>query len=307
MTLKSRFVCLSALVLLASSPLARAQTTSGQLDLTFNPGPMTRGGNTQNWMFLYAVAVQPDGKILVGGDFDQVDFTDRPILARFNSDGSIDPTFNSALRLPATDGYYAAPYDIVLQPDGRILVAGEFDINGEHKYLARLNPDGSIDASFNANVNALIYRIVLQPDGKIIIGSNSLQTVDGVTVNYLARLNPDGSLETPLGAVSFANISVFAIALQPDGKIIVGGSFYLIRLNADGTLDPTFIAPDVSFITVYAVALQRDGRILYGGSRSYSGGGPFLFRANADGSPDATFNPVVDFGRVIWTIIEALV
>jgi uncharacterized delta-60 repeat protein len=304
MTFKSRIVWLLAVALVSSTALARAQGTSGQLDLTFNPGPLTRGGDIANGTFLYAVAVQPDGKILVGGDFDQVNYVDRPILVRFNPDGSLDATFNSALRLAPADSYYASPYDIVLQPDGRILVAGEFDINGEHKYLARLNADGSIDASFNANVNALIYRIVLQPDGKIIIGSNSLQTVDGVAVNYLARLNPDGSLETPLGAVTYANTIVFAIALQPDGKIIVGGSSYLIRLNADGTLDPTFMPPDMSFMTVYAVALQRDGRILFGGASRSTGGGPFLSRINANGSADAAFNPLVGGGSVVWTILE---
>lgn len=298
-----RSCLLAGVLLVASVSGARAQSlpTPGQLDSTFNPGPLTVRGDVANWMFLYAVAIQPDGKIIVGGDFDQVGFVDRPVIARFHPDGSLDSSFNTPLRQSANDSLYAAAYDVAVQSDGRILVAGEFIVNGEPRYLVRLNPDGSLDGSFHANVNALIYRVVLQPDGKIIIGSNSLQTVDGVGVNYLARLNPDGSLETPLGAIGGAG-SVFAIALQPDGKIVVAGSFYLLRMNGDGSFDPTFNPSDVGPNTVYAVALQRDGKVLYGGSRTYTGGGPFLLRANADGSPDPTFAPVVDFGSVIWTI-----
>ena len=312
MTSKSRMhwrfaamVCVVAGVLLASTPRAAAQSlpTPGQLDMNFNPGPLTVRGSTVNWMFLYAVAVQPDGKIIVGGDFDQVNFANRGVIARFNPDGSLDPGFNTPIGHNADPQIYSTVYDIAVQPDGRILVAGEFNVGTARKYLVRLNSDGSLDPTFNANVNALIYRVVVQPDGRIIIGSNSLQTVDGVWVNYLARLNPDGSLETPLGATGGAGLGVFAIALQPDGKIVVGGSFYLIRLNADGTFDPSFLPPDVSLVTVYAVAVQRDGKVLYGGSRSYSGGGPFLYRANADGTPDTTFTPVVQFGSVIWTIV----
>ena len=311
MTSKSRVhwpfaavVCLVAGVLLASAPRAAAQPlpTPGQLDMSFKPGPLTVRGSVENWMFLYAVAVQPDGKILAGGDFDQVNFTNRGIIARFNPDGSLDQSFTTPIGHDANPQIYSTVYDIAVQPDGRILVAGEFTLGTTRKYLVRLNPDGSLDNSFNANVNALIYRVVLQPDGRIIIGSNSLQTVDGVWVNYLARLNPDGSLETPLGAIGGWG-SVFAIALQPDGKIVVGGSFYVMRMNPDGTYDPTFMPPDVSLMTVYAVAVQRDGRVLYGGSRTYSGGGPFLYRANADGTPDGTFTTNVQFGSVVWTIV----
>jgi uncharacterized delta-60 repeat protein len=288
------------------TPAPTGPASTGALDPKFYP-VLTRFGSIDNWMFLYAVAIQPDGKILVGGNFDEVNFEPRPIIARFNPNGSLDTSFNTPLAMQqVTQELYGEAYDIVLQPDGKILVGGAFFIGGVEKYLVRLNPDGSLDPSFNVNFGGFtdnIYEIALQKDGKIIIGSNGLDTIDGVKVNYLARLNQDGTLDTALGTAAGINTNVFAIELQPDGKIVVGGSWYVLRLNADGTQDSNFNQIYTGLRTVYSLALQKDGKILYGGG----GGqihedGPFLERVNPNGTPDLLFNPDITGGSVVWTI-----
>ena len=276
----------------------------GDLDPTFNPPSITKGGFQA---FIYAVAVQADGKVLIGGEFDSIGGVARPMVARFNQDGTVDAAFNTPLQ--KGDPSFGDVYDVVVQPDGKILVAGSFLVAGQVKYLVRINADGSLDSGFNVNFGGFtdnIYKVVLQPDGKIIIGSNGLDSVDGVPVNYLARLNPDGSLDTPLGAISGATGTfVFDIALQPDGKIVVGGSFYVTRLNSDGTVDQSFSLPDLGSATVYSLSLQADGKILIGGTFSTvnSAAHNLLARLNADGTIDAAFSPVLQFSGVVWKIL----
>ncbi len=274
----------------------------GDVDLSFNPPSLTEGVNPS---FQYAVAVQTDGKILVGGSFDAVGGTARHVIARFNPNGSLDASFNTPLQKGGL-GVEGEVLDIEILPDGKILVAGFFYVSAQLKLLVRLNADGSLDASFNANLGGTnIYEIVLQPDGKIIIGSNGLETVDGVPVNYLARLNTNGTLDTPLGAIANSNNVVFGIALQPDGKIVVGGSFYLTRLNANGTLDAAFNPPDIGLDTIYSLALQADGKILIGGTfTTVNGEGRnLLARLNANGTLDAAFAPTIQFSGYVWKIM----
>jgi uncharacterized delta-60 repeat protein len=289
------------------TPPPTGPASTGALDPNFYP-ILTRFGNIDNWMFLWAVAIQPDGKILVGGNFDEVNYQPRQLIARFNPDGSVDEGFNTPLELKATPSgdLNGEIYDIVILPNGQMLVCGFFYINGVETYMVRLNADGSLDPNFNVNFGGFtdnIYKIVVQPDGKIIIGSNGLDTVDGVSVNYLARLNQDGSLDTPLGTNAGISTNVFAIELQPDGKIVIGGSWYVRRLKADGTPDPSFTDIYTDLESVYSLAVQKDGKILYGGAGRQLGDGPFLERVNSDGSPDLLFNPDITGGSVIWKIV----
>jgi len=115
-------------------------------------------------------------------------------------------------------------------------------------HIARLNLDGTLDTSFDPNANDWVYSIALQPDGKILIGG-SFDTVGGVTRNHIARLNPDGNLDATFDPNVFALGFVTSIALQADGKILIGGLFSsvggvskknLARLNPDGTVDTSF-------------------------------------------------------------------
>src|SRR6478672_6700096 len=174
----------------------------------------------------------------------------------FSQAGHIDTTFN-----PTDHGYggeaSATIYAVCLQPDGKILIGGDFTVyNGVTRIrLARLNVDGSTDYSFNigTGVSGIVHTIVCQSDGKILIGGN-FSYYNGTSRRSIARINSDGSLDTSFnpgsGFDSGGNLgTVYAIAIQNDGKIIVGGEFIdfngialrrMARLNTDGSFDPTF-------------------------------------------------------------------
>ena len=273
----------------------------GSLDNTF-PSPEMRKD-------VFCIVLQPDGKILIGGVVSQHGTNDnRTGIARLNADGSFDSTFT-----PGTGvGAYAVEA-ILLLPDGKILIGGNFPTyNGTAVgKLARLNPDGTLDTSFNAGAGpggGMVLKLLSQPDGKIIVGG-WFTTFAGSPRNGVARINADGSYDTGFNpGASIDNYNVTAIGLQPDGKVLVGGSFYsnmippgnptaLTRLNADGTPDATFPAPGygTNFFT-RAITIQPDGKILLGGSSRLSPSSDvsnWLDRRKADGTDDTTFNPGV--------------
>ena len=208
-----------------------------------------------------AVVVQPDGKLLVGGVFTTYQGVAAGDIIRLNADGSRDGSF--AVGTGFTGGT-ATVLALALQPDGKVLVGGLFTAYnggtaGTANRIARLNADGSnntgsgagqfsIGTGFSSTVSAL----ALQPDGKVLVGG-AFTTYNGSSNIRIARLNADGSNNTGSLAGQF-NIgtgfssTVFALALQPDGKVLAGGTFtsyngttsgvnYLARLNADGTLN----------------------------------------------------------------------
>ncbi len=263
----------------------------GTLDATFTVNVDASGTIVP---IVNAIAIQPDGKILIGGSFTQVNGQPRNRIARLNPDGTLDTAFN-----PNADGQVLA---LIIQPDGKILVGGGFGtIGGQTRgTFVRLNTDGTLDLSFNPNVSGFVFTTILQTDGKILIGGN-FSSVGGQTRNRIARLNSDGSLDT--GFNPDANDFVNALAIQPDGKILVGGDFTFIggqirsriaRLNPDGTLDATF-DPNSS-ASIQELAIQPDGKILIGGVISTVGGQSRngAARLNLDGSVDTSFvNPNV--------------
>jgi uncharacterized delta-60 repeat protein len=163
-----------------------------------------------------SMAVQPDGKIILGGSFTLVGGTPVTNICRLNGDSSVDDTFNSGAR--------GSIYCVSLQPDGLILVGGIFtNLSGLRcTNLGRLYPDGSLDTSFNPSLTGGVYTVALQTDGKILIGGNFLK-LNGQTNKYLGRLNSDGTLDASFNAN--ADGPVNALLLQSDGKILVGGSF----------------------------------------------------------------------------------
>ena len=198
-------------------------------------------------------------------------------------------------------------FSIALQPDGKVLIAGFFtSVGGQTRNrVARLNSDGTLDTTFDPNVNSTVRSIALQPDGKILIGGR-FSSVGGQTRNFVARLNSDGTLDTTFvnPNVNPSISGVDSIALQSDGKVLIGGSFTFVgnqtrsrvaRLNSNGTLDTTFVDPNVESV-VYALAVQSDGKIVIGGLFTSVGGVTrnFLARLNSDGTLDTTFNPNVD-------------
>ncbi len=284
--------------------------SDGSLDTTFNPG-----ANSD----VYVLAVQPDGKILVGGVFRLLGgggtgTTLRSRLGRLHSDGSLDTSFNPG----ANDSVGV----LAVQPDGKILVGGRFTMLGgggtgttPRQRIGRLNPDGSLDTSFDPGANDSISALAVQPDGKILVGGSFTTLGGGGTGttprNSIGRLNPDGSLDTSFDPG--ANERIGALAVQPDGKILVGGSFTTLggggtgttprnaigRLNPDGSLDTTFNPGANGFIST--MALPSDGKIVVGGSFTTLGGGGTgttprnsIGRLHPDGALDTTFDPGTD-------------
>ena len=301
---------LPLLVLALALTTPRAEAAPGDLDTTFDPGPILWLGSDFP-AFKYAVVLQPDGKVVIGGRFDTVQGVSRVFIARLNANGSLDTSFNSPLQIITLSGSPDGEvYDIIQQPDGKFIVSGYFMVGGVWKTVVRLNNDGSLDPTFSVTTNNgianfnHIYRMLLQPDGKIVIGSNSLDSVNGVTTNRLARLNTNGSLDAPLGVTGNIFFAVFALALQPDGKIVVGGSSgSVVRLNPDGTADTGWNYPDIGLTSVDCLAIEVDGQILVGARGQLTVNGNLtdgLIRLNPNGTFDLTFNP--PDVRVAWSL-----
>lgn len=186
---------------------------------------------------------------------------------------------------------------LVVQPDGKTLVGGDFTaLGGEsHNYIGRLNVDGSLDTAFTATAGGGVRAIALQEDGKILSGG-WFTSLDGQARSRIGRLNPDGSLDTAFNPGANGDVSAFA--LQPDGKIVVVGFFTILdgqprnrigRLNSDGSLD-TYFNPEANSL-VLTTAMQPDGKILVGGLFTTLGGEAhnYIGRINVDGSPDTSF------------------
>ena len=228
---------------------------------------------------VYSIVVQPDGKIIVGGDFTTYSYGpgySANRIARINPDGSFDYTFAFGT------GFDDIVNTIELQPDGKILVGGDFKyFNGINtSFITRLNSNGSNDSSFligdsSVLFNTPVYTIKIQTDNKILVGGN-FNAFAGQDNWRLIRLNIDGSKDNTFHTGYGFNFDdtgdVYSIDLQSDGKIIVGGKFYvynnnpcnnIVRLNTDGSLDNTFgfgLDDNVNIVKV-----QPNGKILVGG------------------------------------------
>ena len=239
----------------------------GSLDYSFNSG-IGLGGYL-DWVS--AVVVQSDGKVLIGGSFSTVDGTNRNNIARLNSDGTLDGSFNPGTGVTG-DGYPSVN-SLAVRPDGRVFIGGDFTaVNGTNRNrIARLNAEGGLDSSFNpgTGVNNSVGALAVQPDGKVLIGGD-FTTVKDLDRSRIARLNADGSGDSDFDAgttICCGN----PIALQPDGKVLVGGS--IARLNPNGSLESSF-HPDLLFGVITspydsagasAIAVQPDGKVLIGG------------------------------------------
>lgn len=282
-----KFLSLLCLVYFCKYAVLFAQ--DGDLDTSFDPGT---GAND----LIGALAIQNDGKILIGGHFTIYNgYAGLNGLTRLNTDGSRDAGFN------VTGLTGAGITRIVVQNDGKIVVgANQFASN----LLKRLNADGSLDASFatltpNQNVQAL----ALQADGKILVGG-LFTSINSTTLNKMARLNTDGSIDNTFNmGTGFSGGHVYNFAVQPDGKIIVVGTFTsyngfsvgrIVRLNSDGTIDNAFRTNNNGGANNHleAVCIQPDGKILIGGQLTSFGGVTRngLCRLNSDGTLDTSFD-----------------
>ncbi|TAE55884.1 MAG: T9SS C-terminal target domain-containing protein [Bacteroidetes bacterium] len=193
------------------------------------------------------------------------------MIGRLNADGSSDNTFYAGSGFKIYEGPYSPSLadvrSVALQPDGKIIVVGKFnsaDTLFGRFGIARINANGSPDATFNAGTTFFSYAnaVTVQPDGKILVAGYLI--FNGTTSRDFVRLNANGSLDTAfVAAISGAAF----IALQPDRKILVGGGpSGISRLNAYGSRDTTF-NPGTGFAgSVTSLALQPDGKIVVGGA-----------------------------------------
>lgn len=264
----------------------------GTLDPTFVPGAVV--GTPM------CIAVQPDGRILVGGNFYTWDGAQHTLLARVNADGALDTSFPGG----GNAGSYVA--SLALQPDVKILVGGEFSeyLGDPGNGIVRLNTDGSVDTGFDpgSGVSGLsidVRGIVLQPDGKAVLCGN-FTGYNGTPRNYIVRINGNGSLDATFNPGTGFDGATNAIQRQPDGKLLVAGEFNsfngttrhrIARLNTDGSLDPSFDPGTGPDDLVASMALLPSGKILIGGSFTQYSTIPcgHFARINAAGSYDFTY------------------
>lgn len=272
----------------------------GTLDATFNPGTAADFG------YVSAIAVQKDGKVVIGGSFASSTAAVPSNLARLNTNGTADSSFNPNLWLD--DAVNAA----VVQEDGRILFGGAFQIveGYSRRNIARLESSGVVDTGFDACVASSsgsgATALVLLGDGKILMSGGNFIFSAGAYRIGVARLNANGDLDAsypPRSGLNANGIAYTMVGLS-DGQALLGGSFTtydvwsrngIVRLTPEGNADLDF-NPGTGInaaAIVYAVALQTGGKMLLGGSFTSFNGQTRnrLVRLNANGSVDASFDP----------------
>jgi uncharacterized delta-60 repeat protein len=183
--------------------------------------------------FVNSIAIQSDGKIIVGGNFTTYKGVTNNYIIRLNSDGTKDLTFDNSI------GFNTVVNTISIQSDGKILVGGAFTTykGVSANNIIRLNSDGTKDLTFDNSIgfNNTVNAISIQSDGKILVGG-SFSSYKGVTNNYIIRLNSDGSKDITFdNSVGFSG-SVTKIIIQPDGEILVGGAFINYRLYINNSI-----------------------------------------------------------------------
>ena len=323
-TLSSRsFIVLALTLLFFASRSARA--AAGDLDTRFGNGGVAITDFAQTEDYAYAVAVQTDGKIVVTGQSGIYPDLHSALL-RYNRNGRLDSTFGTGGKVTVTfnsNGDYLAA--VALQSDGKIVAAGS--TSGTSFLLARFNADGSLDQTFGSNGSvettfgdqtAAAKAIALQVDGKIVVaGVSGAGAYSELNDFALARYNADGSLDQSFGGsgkvtthfpgTGNTGSSATSIALQPDGKLVVGGyykqndatphQFALARYNSGGTLDSAFGQAGKVMTRLglgdafsFAIALQSNGRIVLAGYSYGTQGLDFsLIGYTSNGTVDSTF------------------
>ncbi len=269
-----------------AAPRIARLNLDGSLDTSFAP---TSGFDAT----VNDLAIQSDDKIVAVGEFATFNGTARVVLARVNTNGTLDTSL-----VPAGVSFNGYTKVVKIQSDGKIMVGGEFTLYNvtARPYLARLLSDGTLDGTFapgGAGLDSWVFDIAEQPDGNWIV-AGQFSTYNGVAAVGLIRLSTTGARD---GTFTTAfNIGCNAILLQPNGKMVIGGGFNtygatsiraIARLESDGSLDTSF-QTDVAKrgYSFLALRLQADGRIVAGGS--FLGG---YLRFESSGALDTSFSP----------------
>lgn len=298
--------------------------SDGSLDNTFGSGGIVTTPIGSGDDLAKSIALQSDGKIVVAG-YSYNGSIDVIALARYNTDGSLDNTFDGNGTLTTVEGIYAEyAQSVAIQSDGKIVITGGINnVGGMDVRVARYNTDGSLDNTFDtdgfvltavtANYNDYGNAVKIQSDGKIVVAgfANS-----GLESNYmLLRYNTDGSLDNTFDTDGIVADQIFgtfneyanALAIQDDGKLLVTGNtnnsyydFVTLRFNTDGSLDPSFDNDGIAVIDwgtltdigqATAILVQADDDIIIAGLRDIGADLYFaVAKYNSDGSLDNTFD-----------------
>jgi uncharacterized delta-60 repeat protein len=214
-----------------------------------------------------AMAIQADGKILVGGRFVKVEGKRHIGLVRLTVNGELDDSFDVG------NGPSATVDAVAIQSDGKILAGGDFKKfnNQDAGHLVRLDSDGSIDTEFNdgSGADGVVSCVLAQKDGKILI-SGSFNNVNDAPSPLIARLNADGTLDGSFHAADGLANNLVCLVVQPDGKILASGNAtvngaarpVLVRLNSDGSLDKSFHLTGATGYGIWHVGIQPDKKLL---------------------------------------------
>jgi uncharacterized delta-60 repeat protein/uncharacterized repeat protein (TIGR01451 family) len=279
---------------------------AGELDTAFRSDTHTDGP-------IYALGLQAEGKLMIAGEFTEVDNVTRTRLARLMDDGALDPSFDPG------SGPNGVVRTLLVQPDSKLLFGGAFNqYNGTNRgNVARVNSDGTIDAFFNigSGANNPVYALALQPDDRIVVGG-AFSTFNGIVRPAIARLNTNGTIDLSFSTGGGPDNTVYAVAIQSDGKILIGGEFtavngtprpHLARLNRNGSLDATFSPVGIDG-AVRSILVQPDRKIVIGGSFRHAGGLPrnYLARFNQDSSLDTAFLDVPQVGadEAVFALVQ---
>ncbi|MEZ5306425.1 MAG: FG-GAP-like repeat-containing protein [Pyrinomonadaceae bacterium] len=250
--------------------------SDGSIDMTFDPGLGVEGS-------INDFAVQADGKILVAGQFTSYDGAPVTHLFRLAPDGSLDTGF-----APEAIGNTGnSVFSVVVRPDGKILVGGNFFTIGTESRtgLALLNSDGSLDSSFNVLVGSPnVYDVAILGDGKLLFGG-SFSGVNGFNRTNIARLNSDGTLDSAFNAS--VGGAVVRIAETVGGYYVASSG--IKKLNPDGSINMGFSVPLTNGVSDFAV--EDDGNIVLVGSFASSETFPrnHIARVNSSGELDGLF------------------
>lgn len=277
--------------------------TNGSIDAGFTPATSLAGGANIN-----AVAVQPDGKILIGGSLTRTGSPTRYGIIRLEPNGALDASFGTGSGIPAGTEVNS----ILLLPDGDIIIGGNFNTYDGTTVgrLCRLNADGSLDAGFNGGGSRFstvgtVQTLLAMPGGAILAGG-SFDAYNGINSSGLVRLQSNGDIDNSFTSPynSGPTTTVRALAQHPDGsRIWVGGLLgatatgrHIALLSAAGAIDASFTAP-LLLSTVTTVAALPDGGVFIGNginAASTFTNGPLVARLYANrllpsGSADASF------------------
>lgn len=271
----------------------------GALDSGFDPGTGTGTSGVRG------MAVQSNGRIVIGGAFTEYDGTARHRVARLMPNGSLDGSFHPGA------GANSSVEGVHLFADERILVCGPFtEFAGQPRNgAAILTASGALDASFvpPSGNNGYIYRCAILADGSVLLGG-TFTSFGGQSRGRIAKLNADGSLNTNFPVSGGFDANVRGIRPRPDGSFWIVGAFDnyagtprggVARFLADGTLDPTFETPLGGAIgNVLSLAEQADGKlVLVGGFSQFNGVSvPRMARIHPDGSLDTAFMTAIGTG-----------